>query len=129
MLDDHLTPKIDIVATVKAWWKEKRLLYNLIVGVFGLLTIGFEFVFLDRSWSWLLKVVPMVLFFGISVNLCFSIGKTVEVFIYLTFSKAYDNDLGKIIFWIGTFLTVWLMLSTEYNIYSHATSNVPRIMR
>lgn len=118
MLDDHLTPKVDREAEMNIWWKEKRWLYNLIVGVCGLLTIGFEYVFLVRSWSWCLKILPFVLFLGIIANLCFSMGKGIEFYIYKVYPRFYHNDLAKIIFWVGTSLTLWFIVSTEYEIYS-----------
>lgn len=34
---------------MNVWWKKKGVLYNSIVSAFGVLSVGFEFIFLEQN--------------------------------------------------------------------------------
>lgn len=98
-----------IVAIVK-WWEYKRMVYNISVGISGLLG-------LLMFWSQVILSEPMfvltgVFVFGIAANCCYFLGWMIEVLFITFFPRLAANGLehkGRmILFIIGTIFSVFL---------------------
>jgi hypothetical protein len=75
------------------WWEKKRIIYNLVVGTTGLLCL----FFLSLPVHWI-----QVLFYGIIVNLCFTLGFLTEVGArYYLDSNMDFTEKRKVLFGLG----------------------------
>jgi hypothetical protein len=92
------------------YWGKKRLLFNLIVGVTGVVAI---FLY-ARTFS-LLEFVD-ILIWGIVANGLFSFGYAFESYVIVKHPKANFKNIRFLLFYIGTFLycLVTFILAQEY---------------
>ena len=97
-------------ATLFAWWERRRLVYNLIVGSAGLVTLTAlhilsllpPYVRFDAPW-------PLVILYGVCANLGYSLGFAIEALL----ERMYGQDVapvGPTLFRHGLVFSVGLTL-------------------
>jgi hypothetical protein len=113
-LVEFLFPAPDQRRTARSllsWWESRRLKYNLIVGSFGLFSLGFMYI----VWSLPPEAHPMpfiwrpILAFGVMANVCYSAGWLAE----LTLEKLWGRKAlpaGPTLFRQGLSFSVGLTL-------------------
>jgi hypothetical protein len=122
MLDDHFIYSKTSELKIKLWWKNKLILYNIIVGFFGVLIVAVETIFLNHSLFWWLKLLPGIFSFGILANMGFYLGQKLELNIFKLYPNYYSQDLARTIFWIGTIFSVFVLFWVEFQILERANS-------
>lgn len=116
MLDDHLIHKERTEKEIRKWWTRKFLLYNIIIGFFGVLVITLEAILLERAAAWWLKLLPEIFSFGIMVNLGLYVLQRGELYLFQSHSKQYSTDLVNALFWMGTGLSVLIVCWAEFEV-------------
>lgn len=93
------------VVSILAWWEQRRLPFNLIVGGSGLIAMGMVSVAIGLPPSpW----IPVVVY-GAMANLCFSAGPVLEILI----EKLFGRDVlptGPVLFRAGLTFSIGLTL-------------------
>ena len=92
------------------WWEKRRLMYNLIVGVLGILCLVSYGMMTINIIGWL-----NILFFGISLNAFYFFGFGTEMLLKKYFKADIDfAGLRSVLFWSGTILSVFLVLGISF---------------
>lgn len=116
MLDAHLAHYLSEDDRIRQWWRQKTWLFNLIVGLTGLLTIIVEYSLINRPLGWLFHITPLVIIFGIGANMGYYMGAIIELFIKDNYPQLHKPNANKIIFWTGTALLSIMMIGAEIQI-------------
>ncbi|MDR1190498.1 MAG: hypothetical protein LBK60_02390 [Verrucomicrobiales bacterium] len=102
-----------------AWWEIRRIPYNLIVGVTGILV-----VIMITLGAWACEArggvpigycdPPFLMFFGIFIyafmaNVCYTVGWITELFIRAC--KGADNGIGRVLFFTGLLFSIALTVA------------------
>jgi hypothetical protein len=88
------------------WWEKKRIIYNLVVGTTGLLCL----YFLSLPVHWL-----EVLFYGIIVNLCYTLGFLIEVGArYYLDSNMNFTGKRKVLFGLGLVFSILVTVGLAF---------------
>lgn len=84
-----------------SWWEQKRLIYNLIIGLEGLtLLLIFSFPFVE-------KLISTIIVYGLIANVFYSIGFLLEMAnIYYLKSKLNPEYLRWPLFVLGTLFSM-----------------------
>ncbi len=86
------------------WWEQRRIAYNVIVGVVGLVGSFLLFQFANHrnasSRDILLAMSLGALAYGVGANVCYTAGQAVE-FLAFKYSKFDSNKLGSLSFSLG----------------------------
>ena len=63
------------------WWESRRLLYNVIVGATGIVTLGVigAMSFIPPGLPRLMPPLPAILAYGVLANICYTFGPFVEI--------------------------------------------------
>ncbi len=109
----HLSSWLEVIV----WWELRRIPFNLIVGVAGILTV-FTLSALQMKFTNYFILPPggapfvlfEIVFYGIAANICYTAGWIVELASRLVW-KDYTRHLGKISFAAGLIFSVLLTLS------------------
>ena len=98
LIDDNVYPeKRDNISLAFAWWEKKRILFNFLVGFSGIIGVFLNFQFFD--WN----DIFLIIFYGLFVNLMYSIGFLLEVFDdYYFKSKLKLHSFRLVLFLIGS---------------------------
>lgn len=111
-LEDNVSEETSdgkIVALVK-WWERKRIIYNILVGITGLL--GLYLFWRQVILSEPVFVISGVICYGIAANCCYFLGWMIEVLLITFFPRLAANGLEKkgrvILFLIGVIFSVFL---------------------
>lgn len=96
------------------WWESKRWIFNLLVGVSGLLVI--INVLAESHYQWKLEDTLGVIIWGIGVNIFYSLGILLELFDwYYLNNRVGFKKLRSFFYIIGTFIscfyTFWFVLA------------------
>ncbi len=85
------------------WWERKRMLYNLLTGLSGIITL------LCMSPSFYLQDIAGILVWGLFANLLYCSGFLLEVFVkHYTRLEINFTKHRPVIFWAGAFFSVLL---------------------
>ena len=101
------------VIRIVTWWEKRRIPYNLIVGVTGVISLLLFFLFITKSGE--LKpgedaIEPMALFMApIFMNLGYTLGWIVEVTFRL-FRRRQFRRISRELFQAGLFLSVAVVI-------------------
>lgn len=92
------------------WWESKRWIFNLAVGLVGILTI-YEGLSRD-DFSWIRSDIFGILYWGIGANILYSLGFLLELFDwYYLKNKIGIKKIRMILFIIGLlFSCFWTLL-------------------
>jgi len=90
------------------WWELRRLLFNLIVGVAGLLTC-FICVLSDCLPDPPIFAVLGIVVYALAANLCYTFGWVAEI-VAVAFWKTRASSFGEISFALGIFFSALLTL-------------------
>lgn len=90
-----------------AWWEKRRLRYNIIVGLPGLLLLLIDYRLKVFNLSTIISVVTI----GIIANGCYCLGYLMEFFLKYYFRSTIDfADKRNTVFWIGTTISIFVVL-------------------
>lgn len=95
------------------WWEKRRIPYNLIIGIIGVISLFLFFVFVDLANE--LKpgedaVEPIALFFApLAVNICYTSGWIVETIIN-SLKRKNDQTVGPKLMKIGMAFSIIVLL-------------------
>ena len=66
---------------ILTWWESRRLLYNVIVGGTGIVTLGVigAMSFIPPGLPRLMPPLPAILAYGVLANICYTVGPFVEI--------------------------------------------------
>lgn len=91
-----------------AWWEKKRLLYNVIVGLTGVLVLLSIPVHTFHD-------IPGVILFGILANLCYSAGFLLEAAVVHYLKKGMIFAKWRVIlFWSGLIFSVFVTVMAGF---------------
>jgi hypothetical protein len=108
-----LTPPKPEILNIIIWWEIRRILYNLLMLITGIMGLIFLLIIMDlnksESSSSEADFVPLlaVLAGGIIANICYTIGWIAEIFAYLTW-KEKARYFGPILWSFGTIFSIVL---------------------
>jgi len=105
-----------IISNVK-WWESRRLLFNIIVGLSGMLA-GLSIYTLDDFFIG----IWFVLFYGIIVNLFYTLGWVLEVLNIIYFDGKYSvGEIKGALFFVGTSMSVLITVFLCFAMYPTTT--------
>ncbi|MBJ6367517.1 hypothetical protein [Snuella sedimenti] len=95
------------------WWESKRWIYNVLVGLFGIVTI-FN-VLAESPYQWTFEDTLGIIIWGIGANIFYSLGTLFELFDWYYLNSKIGIKKFRLFFFIcGTFLsciyTCWCVL-------------------
>ncbi|GAA0732537.1 hypothetical protein GCM10009430_45770 [Aquimarina litoralis] len=95
------------------WWESKRWIYNVLVGLFGIVAIFNALA--ESPYHWTLDDTLGVIIWGIGANIFYSLGTLVELFDWYYLNNRIGIKKFRLSFLItGTFLsctyTFWCVL-------------------
>jgi hypothetical protein len=66
---------------ILTWWESRRLIYNVIVGVTGIITLGVigAISFIPPGLPRLMPPIAAILAYGVLANVCYTFGPFVEI--------------------------------------------------
>ena len=103
-------------AEVVLWWESRRLAYNGIVGITGVLTVcGLAFASMVRGDECGMPP-PMVTMlgivaYGVMANLCYTVGEVTELAGRVMAGREAASQFARITFFAGVLLSVVLTIS------------------
>jgi len=86
------------------WWELRRILFNFIVLLFGLISLGIMSLFIHHKPGSDSIDPLLILFFAFVCNIAYTIGWIIEIFL------PQSQILGPRLFKIGLFITLALIL-------------------
>jgi hypothetical protein len=90
-----------------AWWEKRRLRYNLIVGLPGLLFLLIHY----RVMGFHLSTIISAVVIGIIANGFYCLGYLTEFFLKYYFHSTIDfADKRNTVFWLGTVFSIFALL-------------------
>ena len=98
------------VLSILGWWERRRLAYNLLVGLCGLLTISILGLGFGMPVQMLLTGA---LLYGGAANLCYTLGAPAESIAWLLW-RDKANHLGPILLSLGTIFSACLTLGIGF---------------
>lgn len=105
LLDDARIRQDQSILDRIQWWEKRRLLYNLIVGLVGLLAVIIIMnqrnlgSFGDMLWF---TAVPYALF----ANVAYLAGWVLEILVLYYFKIALNLSSRRTLFWLGTVISI-----------------------
>jgi hypothetical protein len=97
-------------ASLLRWWESRRLFYNKVVGMTGLVTLaGVIVMHPDRANFFAPGMVVAVLAYGVCANICYSLGWLAEMLASRIWGRQAP-DMGPLLFREGLVLSVGLTL-------------------
>ncbi len=90
-------------------WERRRIWFNVLIGAIGFL---FSFHIIDEIG--VVTYIALALLFGVSMNICFSLGPLFEIYVGL-FTKADQSKWRTPLFVIGMFVTIIFTIATASN--------------
>ena len=97
------TRTIDIIK----WWERKRILYNLIVGLSGLLILAIINLFGTST----IFLIPLILFYGLAANFFYTLGWMIEIGLREILNKEIGiRKIGPALLYIGIVISLMMNL-------------------
>ncbi|MDD2890693.1 MAG: hypothetical protein PHE49_08660 [bacterium] len=95
------------------WWEAKRLYYNLIMTVTGLLCVIIVLLVTgaDLNRKEALSAMFFIIFYGISANVLYSSGWVIEILVRKNLKDTGIKKIGPLFFITGTTISVLLTLA------------------
>jgi len=93
------------VFSVIAWWEARRTVFNVVVGLVGLLSLNMMIGYYPRSTLW-----EGAFWYGIAANFCYTFGWMAELIARRMFGEKAEH-LGAILFTLGTLFSVAVTLA------------------
>jgi hypothetical protein len=99
------------------WWETRRLAYNVVVGIAGLVTVGLLVAnSLIRGDNCGIPDPPLLALFaiigyGIMANVCYTLGAFAEIVARVTMGKESASKLGRTSFVVGLALSMILTIA------------------
>ncbi len=115
MSEESKNPEDGIFELIK-WWEKKRVSFNLIVGITGivaLLIFGLPVLMELPLWT-----ISRIIFYGIVLNGFYTLGWISEILIIVYFKK--NRSIGKyksLLFGLGTALSVFVTFFLSILVY------------
>ncbi|GAB5564588.1 MAG: hypothetical protein Wins2KO_16510 [Winogradskyella sp.] len=108
---------IDNLKSNVQWWESKRWIYNLLVGLIGIVAIYFAIS--EKPYDWKILDTLSVLFWGIGANLFYSFGTLIELFDWYYFNNKLSVKKLRLLFFIlGTgfscLYSFWFVMVTHF---------------
>ncbi|HEY9789987.1 MAG TPA: hypothetical protein V6D22_06295 [Candidatus Obscuribacterales bacterium] len=98
------------VFSILLWWEQRRLHYNLIVGLCGLPTLAVMGLVFHMP---LALIAGGTIAYGVAANICYSIGSPAEMVAWLLW-KDKASHLGPVFLSLGTIFSLCLTLSAAF---------------
>jgi hypothetical protein len=96
------------------WWERRRVFYNAVMFVAGLVTMMLALLLREISFSELVNVLPPVLIFGFSANLFYTLGWITEIVARRMIpEKEFVKRAGPLLFISGLCLSVFLTVAID----------------
>lgn len=99
------------------WWESRRLAYNIIVGITGIVTVGLLVAnSLIRGDDCGIPNPPLfafllILSYGVMANVCYTLGAFAEIVARVTMGKESASKLGRTALIVGLALSMILTIS------------------
>jgi hypothetical protein len=96
---------------ILTWWESRRLIYNVIVGATGIVTLGVigAISFIPPGLPRLMPPIPAILAYGVLANVCYTFGPFVEIALERLWSERV-LPVGPALFRQGLAFSVGLTL-------------------
>jgi hypothetical protein len=96
------------------WWEQRRIFYNAVMLVAGLITIMLAILLNEIAFADLVNALPPVLIFALSANLFYTLGWMIEIFCRkLIPEKDFVQKAGPILFIAGISLSVFFTFAID----------------
>lgn len=126
ILDEQEATVQPTYSSLLNWWTAKWLLYNIIVGAVGLISMGIVFLYLKTymsvdvfRWNVLTWVLMVSAFYGAVCNFCYFGGWLVDIVFLWLLEKAMPTSIKNILYLSGLLLSIlpplavmWFVLAT-----------------
>lgn len=105
------------IGAVLLWWESRRLVYNIVVGLTGIVTIGMLIAnSLVRGDRCGIPDPPLLALFaiigyGVMANVCYTLGAFAEIVARVTLGKENASKLGRTSFVVGLALSMILTIA------------------
>jgi hypothetical protein len=102
---------------VLLWWESRRLLYNIVVGLTGIVTVGLLVAnSLIRGDGCGIPDPPLfalllIIGYGVMANVCYTLGAFAEIVARVTMGKGSASKLGRTSFIVGLALSMILTIA------------------
>lgn len=102
---------------VLLWWESRRLLYNIVVGLTGVVTVGLLVAnSLIRGDDCGIPDPPLfalllIIGYGVMANVCYTLGAFAEIVARVTMGKESASKLGRTSFIVGLALSMILTIA------------------
>jgi hypothetical protein len=112
MKKDLLIPtfKDEQLMLLLKWWERKRIWFNFLVGLSGLLPL----LFTGLTYFNLLSLLG-ICFYGLMANICYSLGFLSELLIKLYIKPSFEfGEKRKLVFLLGTAFSMIVTFTLSY---------------
>jgi hypothetical protein len=102
---------------VLLWWESRRLAYNIVIGITGVVSVGFLVAnSLIRGDDCGIPDPPLfalllIIGYGVMANVCYTLGAFAEIVARVTMGKESASKLGQTSFVVGLALSVILTIA------------------
>lgn len=105
LLDDAKIRQDVLILEMVQWWEKRRLLYNFIVGVVGLVAV---FMVLNQNSYIAFSEILLfaILPYGFAANVFYLFGWVTELLIRYYFKITLSPSVRQVLFWIGTCISI-----------------------
>jgi hypothetical protein len=112
LLQDELARQEKGLLYAFGWWEKKRILYNIVIFVTGIVTLYFTELFRLLPTG---DLVVGIILWGLLANLAYCLGFFTEIAFKHYLKSSLDFTKGRqILFWLGVFISVLLTMAIPF---------------
>lgn len=123
--NDLLDEKDDntLLLGIVQWWEQRRLRYNFIVGLVGIVATFFASTIVNLLWQ--RESVPTAIFvYALVVNIAYSLSWVLEILLRYYFNITLSERSRNVLYWGGVLISFLPILAVLMGVY-HQQSERP----
>ena len=105
-LDDNIHPTDSVYQSLIDWWESRRLQYNMIVGLVGLI-FSLLLAFGGISGAGVISLITTAITYAIFCNIAFCLGWFIDICLHYWFKKQWPSGVKVVLYIVGVLISIF----------------------